>query len=111
VLCSLLWVTLLGQRVGLGDPQRSLLTPAVLGFCDAVYQGAGGELPVLRAYPEGCFAGVGDRLSRQPRGLGIGLTRWNSLPGQSRPSFACRTCKGEGRNPPVGEQSRAAPPQ
>jgi len=27
VLCSLLWVTLLGQGVGLGDPQRSLLTP------------------------------------------------------------------------------------
>ena len=23
VLCSLLWVTLLGQGVGLGDPQRS----------------------------------------------------------------------------------------
>ena len=27
VLCSLLWVTLLGQGVGLGDPQRSLPTP------------------------------------------------------------------------------------
>ena len=26
VLCSLLWVTLLGQGVGLGDPQRSLPT-------------------------------------------------------------------------------------
>jgi len=26
VLCSLLWVTLLGQRVGLGDPRRSLPT-------------------------------------------------------------------------------------
>jgi len=35
VLCSLLWVTLLGQGVGLGDPQRSLPTPATLGFCDA----------------------------------------------------------------------------
>ena len=34
VLCSLLWVTLLGQGVGLGDPQRSLPTPAMLGFCD-----------------------------------------------------------------------------
>ena len=33
VLCSLLWVTLLGQGVGLGDPQRSLPTPAILGFC------------------------------------------------------------------------------
>ena len=27
VLCSLLWVTLLRQGVGLGDPQRSLPTP------------------------------------------------------------------------------------
>ena len=31
VLCSLLWVTLLGQGVGLGDPQRPLPTPAMLG--------------------------------------------------------------------------------
>jgi len=30
VLCSLLWVTLLQQGVGLGDPQRSLPTPTVL---------------------------------------------------------------------------------
>jgi len=30
VLCSLLWVTLLRQGVGLGDPQRSLLTPNIL---------------------------------------------------------------------------------
>ena len=30
VLCSLLWVTLLGQGVGLGDPQRSLPTPTAL---------------------------------------------------------------------------------
>jgi len=36
VLCSRLWVTLLGQGVGLGDPQRSLPTPAMLGFCDSV---------------------------------------------------------------------------
>ena len=34
VLCSLLWVTLLGQGVGLGDPQRSLPIPTMLGFCD-----------------------------------------------------------------------------
>jgi len=34
VLCSLLWVTLLGQGVGLGDPQRSLPTPNMLWFCD-----------------------------------------------------------------------------
>jgi len=30
VLHSLLWVTLLGQGVGLGDPQRSLPTPTIL---------------------------------------------------------------------------------
>ena len=29
VLCSLLWVTLLGQGVGLGDPQRALPTPTM----------------------------------------------------------------------------------
>jgi len=34
VLCSLLWVTLLQQGVGLGDPQRALPTPAMLEFCD-----------------------------------------------------------------------------
>jgi len=30
VLCPLLWVTLLGQGVGLDDPQRSLPTPTIL---------------------------------------------------------------------------------
>ena len=35
VLCSLLWVTLLGQGVGLGDPQRALSTPTILWFCKA----------------------------------------------------------------------------
>ena len=30
VLCSLLWVTLLGQGVGLGDPQRPLPAPTIL---------------------------------------------------------------------------------
>jgi len=30
VLCSRLWVTLLGQGVGLDDPQRSLPTPDIL---------------------------------------------------------------------------------
>jgi len=34
VLCSLLWVTLLRQGVGLGDPQRSLPTSTILGFCE-----------------------------------------------------------------------------
>jgi len=34
VLCPLLWVTLLGQGVGLGDPQRALPTLTMLGFCD-----------------------------------------------------------------------------
>ena len=32
--CSLLWVTLLGQGVGLGDPQRSLPTLTILWFCE-----------------------------------------------------------------------------
>ena len=36
VLCSLLWVTLLGQGVGLGDPQRALPAPTILGFWDSV---------------------------------------------------------------------------
>jgi len=30
VLCSLFWVTLLGQGVGLGDPQRALPSPTIL---------------------------------------------------------------------------------
>jgi len=30
VLCPLLWVTLLGQGVGVDDPQRSLPTPTIL---------------------------------------------------------------------------------
>jgi len=34
VLCSLLWVTLLGQGVGLGDPQRALPTPTIVRFCE-----------------------------------------------------------------------------
>jgi len=33
VLCSLLWVTLLRQGVGLDDPQGSLPTPTILWFC------------------------------------------------------------------------------
>ena len=33
VLCSLLWVTLLRQGYGLGDPQRSFPTPDILWFC------------------------------------------------------------------------------
>ena len=39
VLCSLLWVTLLQQGIGLGDPQRALPAPAVLGFCFRCSQG------------------------------------------------------------------------
>jgi len=34
VLCSLLWVTLLGQGVGLGDPHTALPTPTMLGSCE-----------------------------------------------------------------------------
>ena len=36
VLCSLLWVTLLRQGVGLDDPQRSLPTSNIPWFCDSV---------------------------------------------------------------------------
>jgi len=46
VLCSLLWVTLLGQGVGLDDPQRALPTPTILWFCDSMRDGqAGRPLP------------------------------------------------------------------
>jgi len=35
VLCSLLWVTLLRQGVGLGGPQRRVLpTPTMQRFCE-----------------------------------------------------------------------------
>jgi len=44
VLCSLLWVTLLQQVVGLGDSQRSLPTPAMLGFCDSVIRRISDEI-------------------------------------------------------------------
>ena len=37
VLCSQLWVTLLRQGVGLGDPQRSLPTLTILSFCVAAF--------------------------------------------------------------------------
>ena len=40
VLCSLLWVTLLGQGVGMGYPQRSLPTCATLGFCENRWRSA-----------------------------------------------------------------------
>jgi len=43
VLCPLLWVTLLGQGVGLGDPQRALPTPTMLGFWDSVSGTSGGR--------------------------------------------------------------------
>jgi len=66
VLCSLLWVTLLWQGVGLDDPQRSLPTPTMLGFCDSVTGCTEG--PKFRtgcfgvwAMREGCSGGVGVR--------------------------------------------------
>jgi len=36
LLCSLLWVTLLGQGVGLGVLQRALPTLSMLGICGSV---------------------------------------------------------------------------
>ena len=44
VLCSLLWVTLLGQGVGLGDPQRSLPTPPFCGSVNSVSKGSQAEV-------------------------------------------------------------------
>ena len=41
-LCSLLWVTLLGQGVGLGDPQRALPTPTILLFTLLICKGISG---------------------------------------------------------------------
>jgi len=36
-------MTLLGQGVGLGDPQRSLPTPNILEFCIFIFPGAIGK--------------------------------------------------------------------
>ena len=46
VLCSLLWVTLLRQGVGLGDPQRALPTPTILRFCECSEQLTGNQRKV-----------------------------------------------------------------
>jgi len=48
VLCSLLWVTLLGQGVGLGDPQRSFPTQTI---CDSV-SSSWNQLPLTDFSPE-----------------------------------------------------------
>jgi len=56
VLCSLLWVTLLRQGVGLGDPQRALPTPNILWFCDSFW-----ECP-LKAIAKGPLASQGEIL-------------------------------------------------
>jgi len=41
-------VTLLGQGVGLGDPQRALPTPAMLGFWDSSHGMWGPEEPMAQ---------------------------------------------------------------
>ena len=61
VLCSLLWVTLLGQEIGLGDPQRSLPTPTMLGFGDSIpaphrCQNQAGNLMLPAVCPSLCHA-------------------------------------------------------
>ena len=56
VLCNLLWVTLLRQGVGLGDPQRFLPTPAMPEFCDSVKQ-----LPFRNGE---CFHGTNRKVAR-----------------------------------------------
>ena len=48
VLCSLLWVTLLGQGVGLGDPQRSLPTLTILWFCEPKRKDEPVNFPTIR---------------------------------------------------------------
>jgi len=60
VLCPLLWVTLLGQGVGLDDPQRSLPTPNVLWFCERVVQAAqgGGGVPIPGGTQKMCRCGT-----------------------------------------------------
>jgi len=65
VLCPLLWVTLLGQGVGLGDPQRALPPLTMLGFC---------ECPVSRSSASERMSTT--RVLAQPRDL---LRRARSL--------------------------------
>jgi len=55
VLCSLLWVTLLGQGVGLGDSQRALPTPTILGFC--FQEVARADRCVAAPFSSPCFQG------------------------------------------------------
>ena len=66
VLCSLLWVTLLRQGVGLGDPQRSLPAPAmlgfILGFCDTHKQHWPQLLASTAALRRGCTAALPSRV-------------------------------------------------
>ena len=52
---QLLWVTLLGQGVGLGDPQRSLPTPTMLGFRDSMSQPLASPHGVKTPSPLSCF--------------------------------------------------------
>jgi len=65
VLCSLLWVTLLGQGVGLGDPQRALPAPAMLGFFDSVPQFTSLQTKAL-ALRWGCQATPPGRVCLEP---------------------------------------------
>jgi len=74
VLCSLLWVTLLGQGVGLGDPQRSLPT---LPVCDSV---------IL------CQVGGGNKLLNQSS-ANAQKALAASLQTCGRGDFACRAVK------------------
>ena len=66
VLCSLLWGTLLGQGVGLGDPQRSLPTPTMLGFCVL-----GPAVSLVTRDREGCDGAV-PREGDCGKGIGAG---------------------------------------
>ena len=119
VLCSRLWVTLLGQGVGLGDPQRALPTPAMLGFCHLLPWGSGsdarcaslrpGPVPAFTEAAGHCpcvasaagarvFPRLGWRLGRWPGGargcareLGVTGLRLRGRPAPSPSLSACHS--------------------
>jgi len=113
VLCSLLWVTLLGQGVGLGDPQRSLPTPAMLGFCDSAARWARGQIsePVLAgsAMVCGVAAGAGSLPMGAPffQKTGVGIARF--APAQISAAAAASAWIGEGEIWPGGFSSSRLP--
>ena len=84
VLCSLLWVTLLRQGVGLGDPQRSLPTPTILWFCNHAGEPCLSVRARVKAEPP---------LEAAPRGP---LEAWGIQDGRA-PAHAAQLSKAEAR--------------